>query len=329
MNPKSSQPAVEANPSAIHPLWPDASLIGVALIWGINLPLMKIGLEQMDRFTFNAIRLVISAFALGAFAWYERRRSTKPQIGIHRRELWTYSLIVSALYQLAFLLGVSRTSAGNAALIIATVPMWTAILSRLFLGERLRMLAWGGLLIALIGTITVALQTGDATIKVSYLLGNLLMLLAALLWAGGTVYSRKLLHRISPMQLSSTAAFLALPVHILTALMVFPGGEVELRSANLWLILFYSGVLSTGLALPMWNFGVRQAGSAHAAIIQNMVPLVAIIAAWAIRGEVITGPQIVGGILILSGIITMRFTRRAEPTPIPPPAQTIRQGDSL
>lgn len=299
----------EASPS----VWPDVSLVGVALIWGVNLPLMKIGLEQVDLFVFNGLRLVISAASLGAFAWHERRRERlsgkNPRPGIRRRELLTYALIVAAMYQLVFLLGVSRTTAGNAGLILATIPMWTALLARLFLHEKLVRMAWVGLTVALIGTVTVAMQKGDADVGREHLLGNILMMLAALLWAGGTVYSRTLLTRISPMQLSATSAALALPMHLGVAWFLSHGAPVNVGSVNVWLILIYSGMLSTGLALPMWNYGVRQAGSAHAAVIQNMVPLVAIIAAWAIRGEQVTLPQLFGGALILGGVITMRFTR--------------------
>ena len=80
---------------------------------------------------------------------------------------------------------------------------------------------------------------------------------------------------------------------------------------NVWLIIFYAGVLSSGLALPMWNFGVRHAGAAHASVIQNLIPLIAIIAAWIFRGESVTSGQLVGGSLIIGGLVTMRAARRS------------------
>ena len=74
--------------------------------------------------------------------------------------------------------------------------------------------------------------------------------------------------------------------------------------------MLYSGVLSSGLSLPLWNYGVRQAGAAHAAIIQNLIPVVAIIVAWFSRGEPVTQAQILGGSLILSGVIMVRRGRQ-------------------
>jgi drug/metabolite transporter (DMT)-like permease len=141
-------------------------------------------------------------------------------------------------------------------------------------------------------------------------LGNLIILIAALVWSGGTAYSRPLLKLIPPMQLSALASVIALPMHLAAAGAFFAGSGGALQSVNLWMILLYSGVLSSGLALPMWNFGARHAGAAHAAIIQNLIPLIAIAAAWFSRGETATAVQLTGGALILGGLIIMRIGRR-------------------
>lgn len=314
MNDSPSRPAVRTSAESSPLFWSDVSLVGVALIWGINIPIMKTGLEQIDLFVFNAIRLVVSASVLLLFAFRERRQASLPRSSLRARQLIVYALATSAVYQLLFLLGISRTTSGNTALIIATVPLWTALLARIFLGEALRRLAWCGLLVALAGTVIVALQKGDVTAGRQHLVGNLIVLAAALMWAGGTVYSRPLLREVSPLQLSAAAAILALPFHLVVALGRYENSLPALSSIPLWLIIIYSGVLSSGLALPMWSYGVRHAGAAHAAIIQNLVPLVAILAAWATRGETATSPQILGGGLILGGLVIMRRSRQSPAT---------------
>ena len=97
-------------------IWPDVSLVSVALIWGVNIPLMKLGLNQLDNvFVFNAIRLTISALSLGAVAIAERRRGILPKPGIRFRQLLLYSMMVGALYQLCFLIGMDYTTPGNTA----------------------------------------------------------------------------------------------------------------------------------------------------------------------------------------------------------------------
>ena len=292
--------------------WSDASLIGVALIWGINIPIMKIGLDQLNVFVFNAIRLTVSALVLTLFAWRELRDGILPKTGITWRQVVIYAVLSSGLYQVLFLLGIAHTTSGNTALIMATVPMWTALLALIFLGESLHRVSWWGLVIALVGTVLVAAQKGDFTADGNHLIGNLIVLTAALVWSGGTVYSRPLLKQISPLQISALASVIALPIHFAAAWGHFESSFSALQSTEIWTILLYSGILSSGLALPMWNFGVRHAGAAHAAIIQNLIPLIAIVAAWFSRGETATAAQLGGGALILGGLVIMRIGRRKQ-----------------
>jgi drug/metabolite transporter (DMT)-like permease len=296
-------------PAVRSDLLSDLSLLAVAIIWGVNIPFMKTGLDQVDAYVFNAIRLAISTAVLVIFAWRELRQGLLPKAGVTWRQVVIYGVVAAGLYQLMFLLGIARTTSGNTALIMATVPMWTALLALTFIGETIRRLAWGGLAIALFGTILVAVQSGNLSAGADHLWGNLLILLAALLWSGGTVYSRPLLKQISPMQLSALAMVVALPMHLGVAVGRYESSLPALQSGKIWAILIFSGVLSSGLCFPMWSLGVRHAGAAHASVIQNLVPLIAIAAAWLSRGEAITLAQIVGGVLILGGLVIMRMAR--------------------
>jgi drug/metabolite transporter (DMT)-like permease len=101
-------------------------------------------------------------------------------------------------------------------------------------------------------------------------------------------------------------------VHIAFAASRLKLNMPALESSSLWLIILYSGILSSGLAQPMWNYGVRHAGAAHAAIVQNLIPLIAIAAAWFSRGDQATAPQIFGGALILGGMAIMRLGRKVS-----------------
>lgn len=289
--------------------WADLSLLGVAFIWGLNLPIMKGGLEQMDEYAFNAIRLAISSLVLIVFAGRERSAGFFALPARMRVSVVAYACIASGLYQLLFLLGIYRTTAGNASLIMSTVPMWTALLALLFLNERLSRQAWMGLLIALCGTLIVTAQNGISGDQ-QYFTGNVIMLFGALAWAAGTVISRPLLPYLSPLRLSAFSSTVMLPMHFLVAGSAVTASFSELSDVRIWWPLLYSGVLSTGLALPMWSFGVREAGAAHAAVFQNLIPVIAIVSAFLIRNESVTPVQVVGGTLIISGLIVMRRARR-------------------
>jgi drug/metabolite transporter (DMT)-like permease len=141
-------------------LWlAELSLLSVAVIWGVNIPLMKIALALgIDRFALNGLRLVISALTLLVFAALEYRRGIRPNVRLNWKGILGYAILVSVLYQMLFLLSVSQTTSADIALIMATVPMWTAIGARLLLKEILTDRAWLGLIIGFTGTVVVTLQ---------------------------------------------------------------------------------------------------------------------------------------------------------------------------
>ena len=300
-------PRVSTPQLPIRAVWPDLSLLGVAIIWGVNIPVMKSGLVGVAPFAFNAVRLLLSALVLVLLALREKSPVVEPPPGLWKQVL-LYAVIASGIYQWMFLLGISRTASGNGSLIMATVPMWTAVLARLLLGERLRGQAKVGLATAFAGTLIVAFEkevSGDG----SLLVGNFCMLMAALAWAWGTVQSRKVLPYVSPMRLSAISAVTMLPLQFVLAATSLTSILPHLRETNVWIPLVYAGVLSTGLAVPMWSYGVRHSGAAQAAVFQNLVPIVAIATAWFFRGEPVTQNQIMGGTLIIGGLVLVRRGR--------------------
>lgn len=324
----------------------DVSLLLVALIWGVNIPIMKVALSRIDAYAFNAIRLVVSSLVLMYFARREFLQGIKPSGELSKRDVLIYSSIVSVAYQFLFLLAIARATSADVALIMATVPMWTAIGARFFLKEFLPLMAWVGLIIAFAGTMIVTLHkahppaisppgsstsssersedetavtntlTQQSRTATTRLLGNLFALSAALAWAGGTVFSRPLLGKISPIQLSACSATVGLPFHILIALWMgadsVPASIAAMKSPSLIACVVYSGTLSTGLALAMWSYGVKHAGAAQAAMIQNLTPIVAMAAAWIWLGETINTTQALGGAMIIGGLFVMRRSRQSS-----------------
>lgn len=294
----------------------ELSLLSVAVIWGINIPVMKIALDSgISPYALNAFRLVISALILQGAALREFRQGVRPSNQLPVWRILLYGLIVSVAYQFLFLVAVSLTSSADIALIMATVPMWTALASKVFLREKLPVISWLGLIIAFVGTIVVTLiqeASADSAVRLpgnlppNRFAGNLVALLAALAWAGGTVFSRPMLKAISPSQLAACSATIGLPFHLLIAGHLLSSDFALLKSGSLLLCILYSGILSTGLALSLWSFGVKHAGASQAAMFQNLSPIIAIVAAWLWRGEAIQTFQAIGGTLIITGLILMR-----------------------
>lgn len=290
-------------------LWAELSLLGVILIWGVNLPIMKTGLEHVNEYAFNAFRLTLSAIVLVVIALRDGGFSWKAFSSEQRWQIFRYAVLASGLYQVLFLLGLYRTTSANTALIMTSVPMWTALFARFFINERLTRLAWTGLIGAFLGTVVVTTANGISG-ESKYLWGNLIMLAAAVTWASSTVVSRPVLRSVSPIKLSAVSSVMMLPLHFLLAWEKLPSGLEALKEFDAWSSVLYSGVFSTGLALVMFNYGVRQTSAAHASVYSNLLPLVAMISAFLLRGESVTTFQIAGGVLIIAGLMVMRQGRR-------------------
>ncbi len=161
---------------------------------------MKIGLEAVDLFVFNAFRLTLSALVLGICTWLENRAQTPATAGTRKIRtnypgpfrMWTtiilFSIFTGGLYQILFAVGIDQTTAGNTALIISSMPMWIAVLSFFLLHEKLGW-AWIGLIVAFLGTALVAMQKGSLSFDSENQFGNLMVLTAALAWALAAVIS--------------------------------------------------------------------------------------------------------------------------------------------
>ena len=288
--------------------------LSVAIIWGVNVPIMKAGLSEMHPFLFNAVRLSFSAIALGIIDRVERagRPATKVPL---KTVLW-YGLLSSLIYQILFLWGMNATTASNTALIIASGPLWAAVFSALYRLEKPTASAGVSLAIAFAGTMLVTASGSIGAPKTPAgpmeLWGNLAILASMMTFAWTTVISKPILETVPATRLAFLSVLVSLPGHWLIALPFFSKLETD-RPAFLGFSLLYSGVLSTGVAYALWNRSVRTLGPARTATFSYLVPVVALAVAWWFLDESPTLLQVVGGLLVILGLASRRRPQRAIP----------------
>ena len=268
----------------------------------------------MHPFALNVFRFIISTVALGAMLAIQRRslrlfnwQTLKP----HFKGVFLMGLLGYFIYQVAFIMGIERTTAGNSALIMSSTPMWTAIVGMLFRFEHLRTQAWLGLALSMAGTVLVVMF-GSKAIDLSgaYFTGNLITLAAAILWGTYSAFSRPMSQRVDPLTLTIAGLICALPLNVLIAMPYFEQIDWSVVTFPVWAAILYSGGLSTGIAVAIWVILIQRSGATHTAAFGNLVPLVAITGSFFLLGEVITIPQILGGSAIIGGLLIMRNDRR-------------------
>ncbi len=285
---------------------------------------MKMGISMIDPFAFNSVRLSLSAITLGACVWLENRSrkinlagASAPNSSHRSGNKWgvviAFGLLSGGFYQILFAIGMDRTTAGDSALIMSSIPMWTALLAFIFLHENLEKI-WSGLAITFVGTLIITLQNNGIDFSNKNLIGNSIILIAALAWSTGVIISRPLMKTISPIQLAFYATVGTLPIHYFMAWFVQTDGLNNLNQPSILFCIGYSGIFSTGLAYAMWNYGVHKLGASHASVYQNLVPLIALAAAWiSPLNERITAVQILGGFLIIFGLLVTQKLRTSPP----------------
>ena len=291
------------------PLVSLAGLLAVVVVWGVNFAVIKVPLEVAPPFTVNLLRFLVSVTVLGALHVRQSRaagRSPLATFGVGAREVVGVGLLGILLYQVVFIVGVARVSAGTSALLIATAPGWTALTSQIMGIERVLPLGWVGVALSLGGVALVVAGDPAASIEADGL-GLGLMLAAAVAWGVYTSLSRPLLARgASPVGLTFWGIVLSFPG--LVALAAPELGSVDWAAFDGWDVaaLLFSGGLSTGLAYAIWNESVQRVGASRTAAFSNLVPFVAVLAGIALQGERVTALQLAGGAVVVAGIVLLR-----------------------
>lgn len=284
----------------------DLALLTVALIWGFNFPIMKSALEQVHPYAFNSVRITLSTVFLGVLHLRQR-----PRVGLPRKlwpEVFDLSMIGYFVYQILFLGGLALTTAGTSSLLMASSPIWAALLMR-FRGDFLRLGAWAGLALAFGGTAFIAASHGDIEIGGTRVLGNILTVGAAIAWGSYTTLNRSVATTVAPTTLAFYTTLVTLPLHWVIGIPYYGELFVAEDPTSVWGAIVYAGVLGTGVAYALWNVGIRHVGSAQTAIYVNLSPVIAVIVSYFWLGEDIRATHVVGGGLILGGLWVMRRAR--------------------
>lgn len=296
----------------------EAALLLVVLVWGVNFPVVKAVLEIMHPHVLNALRFMISVLVLGGVYVYRRRRLRLPvfePLREHTLQIAGLGILGFVLYQFCFIVGLDHTTAGNAALIMASSPIWTALTGYLFRLESLARASWLALFVVFAGAVVIVVggakevHLGSATF-----LGNVIMMAAALFWGAYTALSKPALQFVSATGLTFLSLLFALP--FLFGLAVPEIGRIDWSSIRPihWAAILFSGGLSTGLAIAIWNNAINKVGASDTAVFGNLVPLVALGGSFLLLDESIHVAQIVGGLLVIGGLVLMRRARRVPAT---------------
>lgn len=281
----------------------DALLVVMVLVWGINYIVLKAVLEVMTPFAFNAVRFSLAALTLALIA--AALRAPRPGATDLRR-LALLGLLGNTLYQFAFIKGVALTRAGNAALIMAAVPVQTAVLSHLHGLERLRGRDAAGLALSTAGIVTIVAGSEAGVGFGASMTGDLLVFASTMCWTYYVLGTKPLADRYGSLTVTAwTMGMGSIPLVLLSipALAAQPWHRV---SGAAWAGTAASALGALVLSYLIWFRGVRVLGPSRTSMYSNFTPIVVALSAWPLLGETPTLWQAAGAAGIFGGIYVTR-----------------------
>ena len=282
----------------------DLMLLGMALLWGINFSVAKIGTQVLNPLAFTSVRVAMAALCRLAIAMSQR------QPWPERRVLWALfgiGLLGNGIYQVFFIEGIARTRAGTAALVLAAGPAFVALIGRIRGVERIRARGWIGIMLQMGGMLcVVAGSAAGVTGEGDTLLGNSLILCGGLCWAFFTVLLKPYTARVHALQLS------AITLGAGSVLLLIVGAPAIVASDWLavpprgWFAIVYGSFGALVIAYLLWYRGLKVLGPTRTAMYINLQPLIALAVAWVTLHETPTPWQGLGAASIMTGLILAR-----------------------
>lgn len=287
---------------------PYIALFATSLIWGANTPIMKWALSSVPIFSLAFLRFYLATILLFPIAF--------KNLSIQKND-WT-KIILAALFGITFnvtffFLGLKFTFASNAALIIATIPIFTIFAAQIFLKEKVGLRLISATVTALLG-LSVILGPPIINLGLKHFFGGIFLILASLFWVGYEILSKELFKKYSPQ----TVTFYSFLIGSLTFLPFFIW---ELFSSS-WIFalnsqgvigIFYGAIFSSTIAYFAWQWGLSKISASEAAFFFYLDPISGVLVSVALLGERITPLFTLGAILIAASFFLAEYHRKVHP----------------
>ncbi len=272
-----------------------------ALSFGSAYPIGKPIVALVDPFVFSSARyLLAGGLLLLGLALFTRKGVRVPWVDFPK--LAFTGFLGFTVFQGLWGVALDLTTASKASVLVSTTPIFGAIIFALQ-GHRLPLKAWTGVLIAFFGVFCVINNSfEEITLSGGTLMGDAMFVAIAAVWALYGALSRPLIARLGAARSAAWAAFLGALMLLPFAL---PGAIAQDWSAvpsSLALNFAHVALIIGCLGMLTWNGGLRRLGLPNMTVWLYLTPVSAVVLANLMLGEWLTGPQIVGAILVLSGV---------------------------
>jgi drug/metabolite transporter (DMT)-like permease len=274
--------------------------VGITVfLWESSFAAIEIALVGYQPGHLALLRFIIASISMLVYAVFTRMKLPElrdmPAIGL-------LGLTGFTIYHVAQNSGQQTISAGTASFLVATAPVFTALLALIFLKERLAVWGWVGISISFLGTAIISFGAGDS-FELAW--GAILVLIAALSVSIYFVFQKPYLQKYSGLQLTTFTIWMGTFFMLIYA----PGLTNQISSAPVaaTLAVVYLGVLATALAYVLWAYALARVNVSVVTNSLNLLPILSILIAWLWLGEIPTPTALLGGLVTLFGVMLLHL----------------------
>ena len=270
-----------------------------AAIWGGMYVVSKVVLEVIPPFSLLAIRLILGAGTLGIVIAFRRKTQfTKQQF----RDSFLVGIVGYGISLGFQFVGTKLSTASNGALVTSATPAFVLLFAPLLLGEKNTRRGVLALAISSLGVIAV-IDPRTANFSSTLFIGNLSLLAAALTWALYSVLVRRVSKSADLLVSSAVMLTGGIPSSILFGLFEVNNQGIGQITPGIWGGILFLGVISTAVAMFLWNFAFALLPATAASLTFFAQPVVGTLLGWFFLRETITPLFLLGGILIGIGLV--------------------------
>jgi drug/metabolite transporter (DMT)-like permease len=297
------------------PAWAYLCLAGSMALVG-----SYVGLSKLLVAVFPVLLLAWLRFGIAAVAmlhWLKKPASEAPLSRHDRRLLFWESFLGNFLFSICMLYGVALSSALAAGVVMAAIPAAVALLSWLFLGERIRPRVMLAIALAVAGIVWLALARhgdtatpgapGSAAVSP---LGYLLLLAAVFCEASYVVIGKRLTGQVSPRRISALINLWGLA--LVTPFGLWQAFQFDFAAvpAGTWALLVFYAIAASVITVWLWMTGLRQVPSSQAGVFTAMLPLAAAATGVLVLGEAFGAAHVAALVLALAGLLLATWPER-------------------
>ncbi|NMA82041.1 MAG: DMT family transporter [Jeotgalicoccus halophilus] len=272
----------------------------ITAIWGLNVVFLKVLVENLPPQTMTAFRIMIAGITAIIIVYF-----AKSLRALSVRE-WLYTafgmIFGVILHHLTLALGLMTTAASTGSLILSLVPLATAVLAVIFLGEQLTKMRVLGFILALTGVFFI--QGGSFSgLKLSQ--GELLLFTSMFAQAISFIFIKKATATLDSKAVTAIMNLAGSVGLLLIAFIAEPDGLSNMTSASLgvYIVLFTSGIVATGIGHMVFNSAIQKIGASKTAIFNNFVPFFGVLFSVIFLNEMIEPAQLIGFVFIVAGVL--------------------------